>query len=278
MHDPEMTVKKSVLFPDVTSAGNAADESNASGQKVFKLSLTANFDATNYALGNRVIIGKGTAREEEGTIDTLSANVSITMDDNLTYNHTVTQEQTLDQESAAAQKNVYITATANLLVGETVVMSAGEAEEESGVIASVDTNVKIVLVANLANTHAVGRKCKHTAPAGISAVLVLWAGISEVITKRHYKRLALSLPSTWVTAKITFAGCVTKDGTYLEVQSGIAGAELEVASMVASKVVGLDGILFQSLEAIPYLKLRSGVEGTEVDQYNDAEIEYVLMR
>ena len=278
MLDPEMTVKNSVIFPDVTSAGSTVDESSASGQKVLKTAATANFSATDGAKGWRVIIGRGTDREEECTVDSISAGVSITMDANLTYNHTVTQEQTLDQQSAAAQKNVYITATANLLVGETVVMSAGETEEESGVIASVNANDYITLVDNLANTHAIGRKCKHTAPAGISVVEVLWAGISEVITKKHYKRLALFLPSTWVTAKITFAGCITEDGTYLEIVKGTDVAELEVASVAASKCIGLDGNLFQTLENIPYLKLRSGVEGTEVDQYNDAEINYILIR
>ena len=197
-----MAVKHSVLFPDVTSVGSTVDVNSASGQTVLSVAATTNFSATDGTKGWRVIINRGGDREEECTIASISAGVSITMDANLVYTHT------------AAQADV---------------------------------------------------------------VEVLWAGISEVITKKHYKRLALFLPSTWVTAKITFAGCITKDGTYLEVQSGIAGAELEVASMVASKVIGLDGILFQSLEAIPYLKLRSGVEGTEVDQYNDAKIEYVLM-
>ena len=200
--DPEMTIKHKVTFPDVTSVGSTVDVNSASGQTVLSVAATTNFHATDGNKGWRVIINRGGDREEECTIASINAGVSITMDENLVYTHT------------AAQADV---------------------------------------------------------------VEVLWAGISEVITKKHYKRLALFLPSTWVTAKITFAGCITKDGTYLEVQSGIAGAELEVASMVASKVIGLDGILFQSLEAIPYLKLRSGVEGTEVDQYNDAKIEYVLM-
>ena len=203
MLDPEMTAKNSVTFPDVTSTGSTVDVNSASGQKVLSVAATGNFDTTTGNLGWRVIIGRGTAREEECTVDTIQAGISITMDDNLVYTHT------------AAQADV---------------------------------------------------------------VEVLWAGLSEVITKKHYKRLALFLPSTWVTAKITFAGCLTEDGTYLEVKSGIAGAELEVASVPASQCIGLDGILFHSLEAIPYLKLRSGVEGTEVDQYSDAEINYILMR
>ena len=269
---------KSVTFPDVKSTGSDVNESSAKEQAVLKVAATGNFDATDYALGWRIIIGRGTAREEECTITSISAGVSITMDENLIYNHTVTQEQTLDQESAAAQKNVYITATANLLVGETVVISAGEAEEESGVIASVNANDYITLVDVLANTHAIGRKCKHTAPTGISVVEVLWAGVSEVIVKKHHKKLCLFLPSTWITAGITFLGCATEDGTYIQVVKATDVVELPIASVAASKCIGLDGIVMQGIEAIPYLKLRSGVAATEVDQYNDAEIDYILMR
>jgi len=276
--DPEMTVRNKVKFPDVYSTGNDCDESNASGQKVVKVSLTANFDATDGNKGWRVIIGRGTDREEEGTVDSIDANVSITLDANLAYNHTVTQEQTLDQQSAAAQKKVYLTLTANLLAGETVVISAGETEEESGVIASVNADDYITLVDDLANTHAIGRKCKHTAPAGISVVEVLWAGVSEVIVKKHYKRLSLFTDGNWVTAKITFLGSLSKDGTYLEVDTGIAGTEATVENTEANKCVGLDGILRDSLETVPYLKLRSGIVDTEIDQYSDAQINYVLMR
>jgi len=278
MIDQKMIVTNSVTFPDVYSTGSTVDESSASGQKVLKVAATTNFDATDGNEGWRVIIGRGTAREEECTIASIDAGVSITMDENLTYNHTVTQEQTLDQESASGQKKVYLTSTANLLAGETVVISAGETEEESGVIDSVTANDYITLVDNLTNTHAVGRKCKHTAPAGTSVVEVLWAAKSEVIVKKHYKRLVLFLPSTWETAKITFLGCLTKDGTYTQIVKGTDIAELEVASVAASKCIGLDGILFQTLENIPYLKLRSGTAAAEVDQYNDAEINYVLMR
>lgn len=276
--DPAMTVKNNVTFPDVKTTGSTVDASNASGQAVVLVAATTNFDATDGNLGWRVIIGRGTAREEEGTIASIVGATSITLDVNLKYNHTFTQEQTIDQSSAALQKKVYLTATANLLPGETVVMSEGETEEESGVIFSVNTDDYITLVNNLANTHAIARKCKHYAPSGIGVVEVLWAGVSEVIVKKHYKFMCLFIPSTWVTAKITFLGCSTKDGTFTQILVGTDVAELEIASVAASKAVVLDGILVEGLLTIPYLKLRSGVAGTEIDQYNDAEIEYVLTR
>ena len=256
-----MREMRNVSFPTVYSTGSDCDESNASGQKVIKVAAT-----TNFGSGDRVILGRGGERKEEGIIDSVSAGVSITLLTNLAYNHTVTQEQTLDQESAAAQKKVYITATANLLPGETVVISAGETEEETGVIDTVNTDDYITLVDVLANTHAVSRKCKHTAPAGISVVEVCMASLSTVLYKGSHKIMAIFLSSDWATAAITFAGCNTYDGTYNQVVKAVDIAEVTVASLAHSKVVGLDGVVKQALEGIPYLKLRSGTLASPVDQ------------
>ncbi|MCK4321994.1 hypothetical protein KAX08_05720 [candidate division WOR-3 bacterium] len=253
--------------------GSDCDESNASGQMVVKVAAPT----STMVAADRVILGRGTAREEEGVIDSVSADASITLLANLVYNHTVTQEQTLDQESAAAQKNVYITATANLLVGETVVMSAGEAEEESGVIDAVVTDNYITLVDVLANTHAIARKCKHTAPTGIGVVEVIMLTESTVIDKSHCKRIAISLPSTWQTAGITFLGCNTPDGTFTQIVKATDIAEIAIASVVASKTIGMDGIVMQTLEAVPFIKLRSGVAATPVDQKAGKIITVMLM-
>lgn len=200
-YDPEMTKKHYVSFPDVYSTGSTVDVESAAAQKVLSVAATGNFDTTTGNLGWRVIIGRGTAREEEGTVDTVQAGISITMDDNLVYTHPIAD-----------------------------------------------------------------------------VVEVLWAGVSQVIPKKHYKKLGLFLPSTWVTAKITFMGCLTSTGTFVEVVKGTDVAELEIASVAASLYIGLDGILMETLSNIPYLKLRSGVEGTEVDQYSDAVIDYIKMR
>ena len=268
--------KTKVIFNRSNEAydtGSDCDESNALGQKVVKVAAPT----STMVSGDRVMLGRGTAREEEGVIDSVSADASITLLANLAYNHTVTQEQTIDQSSAATQKNVYITATANLLVGETVVMSAGEAEEESGVIDAVVTDDYITLVDVLANTHAIGRKCKHTAPTGIGVVEVLMAAISTVLDKSQCKKMALTLPSSWVTAKITFLGSLTVDGTFTQVVKATDVAELEIASVSASKTIGLDGIVMETLEVIPYIKLRSGVAATPVDQGIGTVINIILM-
>ena len=276
MQDPEMTVINSVTFPNVFSVGSTVDESSAAAQKVVSVAASTNFDATNYNKGNRVIIGRGTAREEEGTIDTISAGVSITLDVALTYNHTISKETTVDTESAAAQKVLKVAATADFEVGEKVKVHTGLAHEATYTIASLITDTSLTMVEDLLFTHAIAEKVNQTGVAG--TVEVLWAGLSEVIVKKHYKKIALFLPSDWKTAGITFLGCDTPDGTYIQVVKATDVGELTVASVAASMCIGMDGIVMQGLESIPYIKLRSGVSGTEVDQYSNADIAYCLMR
>ena len=203
--DVEMTVKHSVTFPDVYSVGSFVDVNSNSGQPLLSVDTTANFDATDNAKGWRVIIGRGTAREEEKTILSIDAGVSISFDDNLIYTHT------------AAQADV---------------------------------------------------------------VEVIWAALSTLLDKRHYKRISFFTPSDWKSAAIEFLGCITKDGIFVPVLKATDVAVVAIASVAASQCIGLDGIVMQPLEAISYLKLRSGVAATEVDQNTakDVEISYVLMR
>jgi len=202
--DSEMTVKNSVTFPDVFSTGSTVDADSAAAQPVLNVAATANFSATDKAKGWRIIINRGGAREEEATILSIQAGTSITLDANLTYEHT------------AAQADV---------------------------------------------------------------VEVCWAALSEVITKKHYKKIALFLPDDWTTAAISFLGCITADGTFVEVMTSTAVAELAIAGVVASRCIVMDGIAMEGLEAVPFLILRSGVAATEIDQgAGDVKINYALMR
>ena len=204
MPDNEMTVRNSVTFPDVFSTGSTVDADSAAAQAVLNVAATINFSATDAALGWRVIIGRGTAREEEATILSIQAGISITLDANLTYAHTAVQADVVE---------------------------------------------------------------------------VCWAALSEVIVKKHYKKLALFLPADWTTGAIEFLGCDTPDGTFLPVVKATDVAVVAIASVAASKAIGLDGIVMEGIETIPYLILRSGVAATEVDQGSgDVEISYVLMR
>jgi len=202
--DPEMTVKHSVTFPDVFSTGSEVDADSAAAQAVLNVTATTNFSATDYAKGWRVIIGRGTAREEEATVLSIQAGISITLDANLTYTHTAVQADVVE---------------------------------------------------------------------------VLWAALSEVINKKHYKKIALFLPADWTTGAIEFLGCDTPDGTFLPVVKATDVAVVAIASVAHSKAIGLDGIVMEGIEVIPYLQLRSGVAATEIDQGGDeVSISYVLTR
>jgi hypothetical protein len=269
-----MINKKKAVFSEgnrTYDTGGTCDESNASGQTIVKVAAPT----STMVAADRVILGRGTAREEEGVIDSVSADVSITLLANLAYNHTIDKEQTLDQESAAAQAKVYITSTADLLAGETVVISSGEAEEETGVILSINANDYITLTGDLANTHAVGRKVNQTGIGDVVEVIMLT--LSTAIDKSHCKRMAIRLPSTWQTAGITFLGCNTPDGTFTQVVKATDIAEVAIASVAASKTIGMDGIVMQALESIPFIKLRSGVAATPVDQKAGKTIDIMLM-
>jgi len=275
MIDPKMSIERTVTFPDETyDTGSDCDESNASGQKVVKVAAPT----STMVSGDRVILGRGTAREEEQVIDSVSADVSITLLANLTYNHTVDANTTVDADSAAAQKVLNVAATTNFLAGETIIIDSGGAKEESGVIDSVQAGVSLTLVDNLTNTH-LGGDAAAVAQTGVAGVVeVIMRDTSTVLNKKGYKRLCLILPSGWSTAGITFLGCLTSDGTFQQVVKGSDVAEVAVASVAASKSIGLDGTIREALEVIPFIKIRSGTATTPVDQGDDLTIGIRLMR
>jgi hypothetical protein len=65
---------------------STVDGDSNSGQKVLNVAATTNFES-----GQNVVIGEGTARDENKVIDTVQAGVSLTMTANLTYTHTAGQ-------------------------------------------------------------------------------------------------------------------------------------------------------------------------------------------
>lgn len=273
MPDPEMTVKNSVTFPNETyDTGSDCDLSNASGQKVVSVAAPT---ATMVA-ADRVILGRGTAREEEQVIDSVSADVSITLLANLTYNHTVDADTTVDVESAAAQAVLSVAATTDFLPGESVLVNSGGGQEATYVILSVQAAVSLTMTTNLLFTHAVDETVAQTGIGGV--VEVIMRDTSTVMVKEHYKKIALFLPSGWATAGITFLGCDTPSGTFIQIVKATDVAEVAIASVAASKAIGLDGIVMEALEAVPYLKLRSGTAATPIDQGTDKTINYILMR
>lgn len=270
--DPKICIREKVTISTVYSTGSTCDESNASGQKVVKVAATAGIFST----GDRVILGRGTARGEEGIINTIQAGESITLVANLAYNHTIDVETDLTAEAALGQKILAVTSATGLLPGETVVIEKGLAGEESGVIASILVN-NVTLVANLTKTHAIAAKVNQTGISGI--VEKCMASLSSALYKAHYKYMAISLPADWVTAKITFAGCDDPDGTFNQIVVSSNVGEVTIPTVAASKFIALDGECLEAMVAIPYIKLRSGTLGTPVDQgAADKTITIVLKR
>ena len=72
-------------------ASTVVDADSAITQKVLKVTATINF-----AVGDEVIIGRGTVREEIGIIATIQSGVSLTMTVNLTFAHTAVQADTVE--------------------------------------------------------------------------------------------------------------------------------------------------------------------------------------
>ena len=275
--DSDMCVKSSVTIPTVYTEGSTCDESNAAGQAVVKVAATTNFSATDNALGHRVVIGRGTAREEQGTVLSIQAGTSITLDANLTKNHTVDAATTVDVESAAAQAVLSVTATTNFLAGETVIVDVGESHAATYIILSVQDAVSLTMTTNLLFTHEVAETVTQAGVANI--VEVCMASLSTVLTKSHYKYMAIFLPSTWTTAAITFVGCDTPDGTFNQLINSTDVGEVIIASVAASKVIALDGECLEAMVTIPYIKLRSGTAVAPVDQgAENVSIGYVLKR
>lgn len=196
------------------------------------------------------------------------------LDPELTVKHKVTfpnetydTGSTVDVESNSGQKVLSVAATTNFAEGDRVIIDRGEADEEEGVIDSIQAGVSITLLVNLTNTQAVD-----------NVVEIIMRTLSTIMKKKHHTKIVLFLPSGWTTAAITFLGCLTENGTYTQVVKGSDVAELAIASVAASKTIGLDGVLMQALAHIPYLKLRSGTASTPVDQGDDLDINYILMR
>lgn len=270
--DPEMTVRGSIAFPTVYSTGSTIDDNAASGQKVVPVAATGNFTAAD-----RVILGRGTEREEEGTIDSISSGVSITLEDNLTYNHTIDADTTTDAESAAEQKILAVTATTGFVAGEEVLVDEGDTHEATYTIDSIQSGESLTMEEDLEHIHEVGETVKQT---GVGEVVeVCMASLSNVINKSHYKDIVIFLPSTWVTAAITFVACDTPDGTFNDVVVADDVGDVTVASVAASHVITMNGEIRDALTALPYIKLQSGTTGTPIDQGTGSpEVNYVLTR
>ena len=176
---------------------------------------------------------------------------------------------TVDADSANGQKVLKVAATGTFGTGDRVIINRGGPREEQGIIDTIQAGVSITLLANLVYAHTEEQA---------DIVEICMASLSTALYKGNYQVMyAIFLPANWTTAKITFAGCITGDGTFNQIVKGTDAAELEIASVAASKVIGLDGVIEQTIEGIPYLKFRSGTLAAPVDQgAGDKEIVILL--
>jgi len=86
------------------------------------LSVTA---TTGYTAGDKVIVGRGTDREEECVVATVQVGISLTMVDNLTYEHTASAETTVDDDNLDDQPILLVASTTGFEVDEFVTIDSG---------------------------------------------------------------------------------------------------------------------------------------------------------
>lgn len=335
VQDPKMCIGDKVIFPSVYSTGSTVDANSIAGAK--NLFLTA---TTAFVSGDRVIVGRGTDREEEFIVDSVDPGVKLVSLTNLVNNHTIDEStiideifdtgSTLDAEAVAAQAVVPVTATTNFsegdhvildrgnadeeegiilsiqsgvsitlttvlvntqanghvveiitrgfsgqkvlavaattdfIAGETITIDSGNAGEEDAVIDSINAGVSITLVENLTNTHATGVAVAQIGLAKIAELCM--ASLSTVLRVADYKYMTIFLPSDWTTGAITFLGCDTPDGIFLQIVNGDDVSETTIASVAASKCISLNGEIREVILGAAFIKFRSGIMATPVDQ------------
>ncbi len=89
-----------------------------------------------------------------------------------------------------------------------------------------------------------------------------------------YRVAAIINPSSWTTASLTFAGGVSSGATFYSVH-GTTGDELAVTT-TGLQCHGLDSDTSLGISACRWLKVRSGVKGTEVTQSSQVTFTLVL--
>jgi len=108
----------------------------------------------------------------------------------------------------------------------------------------------------------------------VSAVIANGASISGAIDTRLRQLVGLQMPAAWSTASLTFDGSF--DGTtYVPIHHGAGAYTINAAAGAAASLgVSLDPEAFAPW---PYVKIRSGVIGTYVNQGAERTIQ-VLTR
>ena len=105
-----------------------------------------------------------------------------------------------------------------------------------------------------------------TIPAGASQ--------SAEFDCRGYRIARIGMPAAWTTAALTFLSASTSGGTFNPVYDD-GGVECSIAVPLANQSIGISNLVLP-LTGIQFLKLRSGVAATPVNQAADRVLTIVL--
>ena len=111
-------------------------------------------------------------------------------------------------------------------------------------------------------------------PETRSVVIAINESLSGAFSIGDYMKLSILTPSAWTAADLTFQGCATLDGTFVDIYNS-DDAELNVDA-AASRGVGLTSAETDILGGFQFLKIRSGTAATPVNQAAARTITVVL--
>ena len=108
------------------------------------------------------------------------------------------------------------------------------------------------------------------------ATILNGASQSGTIDLRDYAIAAIVMPAGWDAAAITFLASATAGGTFAAVYDD-AGTEVSITSVnaVAGRVI-VNKTILEQLAGLRFVKIRSGVAATPVNQTADRSITVML--
>jgi len=137
-----------IEYSRVYSNETNVDATSAKDQKVLKVKAT-----TGYVADDKVIINRGGDREEEGVVASVQAGESLTLVDNLTYEHTADALTDVDSDSASGQKVLNVTSTTGFAENEIITINKDGDREEKRRIDSIQAGVSLTVTVDLSFTH-----------------------------------------------------------------------------------------------------------------------------
>jgi hypothetical protein len=157
----------------------SVDVTSAIGQNVLSVAAT-----TGYVSTDKIVIGRGTVREEEAVVDSVQAGVSLTLISNLTYTHTANAKTTVDADSAAGQKVLNVASTTNYAADEYVSINIGGDRWEVRKIDTIQEGVSLTFTVNLSYEHTAVQGDEVVGTAGTNDTVEEYT--SSYLTKAKY--------------------------------------------------------------------------------------------